>query len=120
MFDPASSPGKNSSGEESRHALLRAATDEFLTMGYTAARVQSITRNAGLGLSAINYHFGGKEGLYRAVLSYHAELAIARQPLNAPDEMEPKAQLHWLVNALLHRLSDPRAGAHFDELLTKE
>jgi AcrR family transcriptional regulator len=39
-------------------------------MGYQAARVQNITRSAGLGLSAINYHFGGKEGLYRAVLSH--------------------------------------------------
>lgn len=120
MFDPSSSPGKNSNGEESRQALLQAATDEFLAMGYPAARVQSITRNAGLGLSAINYHFGGKEGLYRAVLSHHAELAIARLPLNAPEEVEPKTQLHWLVNALLHRLSDPANPSRIGPLLLRE
>ena len=99
MFTPAITPGKNSNGEESRLALLQAATDEFLAMGYQAARVQNITRSAGLGLSAINYHFGGKEGLYRAVLSHHAEQAIARLPLNAPEETDPQAQLRWLVSA---------------------
>ena len=120
MFDPSSSPGKSSNGEESRQALLQAATDEFLAMGFQAARVQSITRSAGLGLSAINYHFGGKEGLYRAVLSHHAELAIARLPLSAPDEHEPKAQLRWLVNALLHRLSDPANPSRIGPLLLRE
>ncbi len=111
MFTSAASPGKNSNGEESRQALLQAATDEFLAMGYRAARVQNITRSAGLGLSAINYHFGGKEGLYRAVLSHHAEQAIARLPLNAPEQSDPQAQLRWLVSALLLReMMNPTAA----------
>ena len=120
MFTSAASPGKNSNGEESRQALLQAATDEFLAMGYRAARVQNITRSAGLGLSAINYHFGGKEGLYRAVLSHHAEQAIARLPLNAPEQSDPQAQLRWLVSALLHRLSDPANPSRIGPLLLRE
>ena len=120
MFTPAITPGKNSNSEESRLALLQAATDEFLAMGYQAARVQNITRSAGLGLSAINYHFGGKEGLYRAVLSHHAEQAIARLPLNAPEETDPQAQLRWLVSALLHRMSDPANPSRIGPLLLRE
>ena len=34
--------------------------------------------------------------------------------------MEPKAQLHWLVNALLHRLSDPANPSRIGPLLLRE
>ena len=120
MFDRPLVPNKNSNGEESRQALLQAATDEFLAMGFQAARVQTITRNAGLGLSAINYHFGSKEGLYQAVLSQHAELAIARQPLQGPPDLPPQAQLRWLVSALLHRMVDPENPSRIGPLLLRE
>lgn len=120
MFDLPLTPNKNSNGEESRQALLQAATDEFLAMGFQAARVQTITRNAKLGLSAINYHFGSKEGLYQAVLSQHAELAIARQPLQGPPELPAKDQLRWLVSALLHRMVDPENPSRIGPLLLRE
>ena len=120
MLDRPLVPNKNSNGEESRQALLQAATDEFLAMGFQAARVQTITRNAGLGLSAINYHFGSKEGLYQAVLSQHAELAIARQPLQGPPDLPPQAQLRWLVSALLHRMVDPENPSRIGPLLLRE
>jgi AcrR family transcriptional regulator len=53
-----------------RQALLHHATDVFVENGYELASVREITSRAGAkNLAAINYHFGGKEALYREVLS---------------------------------------------------
>ncbi len=52
-----------------REALLYHATDVFAENGYELASVRDITSRAGANLAAVNYHFGGKEGLYREVLS---------------------------------------------------
>ena len=117
----ASKRAKGERNPEKTQELLRAAASRlFAERGFDGATADDIAAAAGVNKAMINYHFGGKEGLYRAVLSHHAELAIARQPLNAPEEMEPKAQLHWLVNALLHRLSDPANPSRIGPLLLRE
>src|SRR4051812_35854570 len=54
--------------ERSRARLLEAALEEFADKGYAGARVDAIARRAGLNKQLISHHFGGKEGLYRAVM----------------------------------------------------
>ena len=54
--------------EITRQALLDHATDVFAENGFDGASVRQITRRATVNLAAINYHFGGKEALYREVL----------------------------------------------------
>jgi AcrR family transcriptional regulator len=51
-----------------RHALIEAATTIFAEKGYEGGSVRLITQTAKANQAAINYHFGGKEGLYREVL----------------------------------------------------
>ena len=67
-----------SPGQQTRTALIDVATEMFLADGFKAARVADIAQQAGVRLSAINYHFGSKEGLYLAVLQHHADLACSR------------------------------------------
>jgi AcrR family transcriptional regulator len=52
----------------SRERLLDAALEEFADKGYAGARVEAIATRAGLNKQLISHHFGGKEGLYRAVM----------------------------------------------------
>ena len=59
--------------EITRQALLDHATDVFAEYGFDRASVREITRRAATNQAAINYHFGGKEALYREVL----RLAVA-------------------------------------------
>lgn len=51
----------------SKAALVDAALEEFAAKGFAGARVRDIADRAGVSKDLIAYHFGGKEGLYRAV-----------------------------------------------------
>ena len=41
----------------------------FAERGYAAVSTRALAQGAGVNLSAITYHFGGKRGLYRAVIT---------------------------------------------------
>jgi AcrR family transcriptional regulator len=60
--------GRERNPERSRERLLEAAQEEFAEKGFAGARVESIAGRAGLNKQLISHHFGGKEGLYRAVM----------------------------------------------------
>lgn len=111
----------NATGEETRARLLAAATEVFLADGFRAARVQDIARRASLRLSAINYHFAGKEGLYLAVLQHHAELAMRQAPLQPPQPGLPlDARFRHAVRALVARLLDQSSPSRIARLMLRE
>jgi len=51
-----------------RAALTGAATQLFGERGFDGVRVEHIARRAGVNKAMISYHFGGKQGLYGAIL----------------------------------------------------
>jgi len=55
-----------------RDQLLEAAQELFSQRGFHAASVRDIAAAAGTTAAAINYHFGSKDGLIRAVLAHAA------------------------------------------------
>jgi TetR/AcrR family transcriptional regulator, regulator of cefoperazone and chloramphenicol sensitivity len=55
-------------GERARTRLLAEASRIFSEKGYAKASTREICVAAGLNPAAIHYHFGDKDGLYRAVL----------------------------------------------------
>ncbi len=61
-------PGRRADGEASRARLLEAAGRLFAEHSYSSVSTRRIAKAAGVNLSAIGYHFGGKEELYGAVL----------------------------------------------------
>ncbi len=48
--------------------ILTNATRLFGLHGYSATSIRDIAKDSGVNLSMIAYHFGNKEGLYKAVL----------------------------------------------------
>lgn len=70
-----------------RSQLIAAATPLFAVKGLAGVNVREIARAAGVNASLISYHFGGKEGLYAAVIREQfaglgriAELADSAMP----------------------------------------
>jgi TetR/AcrR family transcriptional regulator, regulator of cefoperazone and chloramphenicol sensitivity len=51
-------------GQATRHHIMEVALDLFGQWGYRAVTVRQIADAADVNLSAIKYHFGGKEELY--------------------------------------------------------
>src|SRR5688572_31708077 len=54
---------------DTRESLLDAAEKLFSEHGIQSASLRQITQHAGANLAAVNYHFGSKDGLVRAVFS---------------------------------------------------
>jgi len=75
---------------DTRIALLDAADVVFGLRGFSGATVKDLAEAAGVNISLINYHFNGKEGLYKACLERfaHGGLAFAEKILKAPASEE--------------------------------
>ncbi len=66
----ASEPTKDDNSARSR--LIEAATKLFAEHGLDGTSTRDIAKAADLNISLISYYFGGKEGLYKAVISEFA------------------------------------------------
>lgn len=55
-------------GEDTRRRILESALDLFASHGYEGASTRLIAESAGVNLPAIQYYFGNKEGLFRAII----------------------------------------------------
>ncbi len=53
---------------ETRRGILEAAEVCFATSGFAGATTRQVASRAGVNVATLHYHFGNKEGLYRAVL----------------------------------------------------
>lgn len=61
-------PGAYARGEDTRRRILETALEIFAIEGYEGASTRHLAERAGVNLPAIQYYFGSKEGLYRAVI----------------------------------------------------
>jgi AcrR family transcriptional regulator len=68
---------------QTRSCLMDAAKRLFARKGFDATSVKTLAEEAGVNVSLVSYHFGGKEGLYKACLSQFTEknLATAKRVL---------------------------------------
>ena len=117
---PSEKTSRHTPGEDTRARLIAAATEVFLEEGFRGARVQDISKRAELRLSAINYHFGSKEGLYHAVLRHHADKALDSEPLLPPDPMlSLRTRFDFAVAALVNRMLNDRGPSRIGQLMMR-
>jgi AcrR family transcriptional regulator len=101
---------ENPSDEKSvKDKILDAAGNVFGRMGYKAATIREICRAAGVNVAAINYYFGGKEELYRTVVTDLISRTFARYPVDAGGDVQPSPQdrLRTFIHGALQRLLSP-------------
>lgn len=92
------------SGTKAR--LLAAARTHFARRGVKEATVRDICADAGANVAAVNYHFGGKDKLFMAVLMDFLDKAQAAYPVHMGLGPEATAQerLKAYIRSLLYRL----------------
>jgi AcrR family transcriptional regulator len=85
-----------------REKIIKAASRAFARNGYDGASIRTIVAAADVNQAAINYHFGSKDGLYRAVLQA-ALLALMNDDGARPGEgdMSREAALRAFVRRQL-------------------
>jgi len=88
-----------------RQRLIGAAAEVFAEKGFRRATIREIVGRADANLNAVNYHFGDKEGLYRAVIEWTHTTADQDEGFDraADGTLAPAERLHAFVQAFLRR-----------------
>jgi AcrR family transcriptional regulator len=86
-----------SDAERSKQDILAIATEEFATNGLSGARVDQIAERTRTSKRMIYYYFGGKEGLYEAVLEKAYSDIRSREARSNLLELEPREALRKLI-----------------------
>lgn len=116
-------------GNATRQQLLDIAGQVFAERGYADATSKEICARAGANAAAVNYHFGGREQLYEAVLieAHHHLVTLEAMQQAAAMDCAPRDKLravlsgivqraiapdaHWAARVLVRELLSPTAGA---------
>jgi AcrR family transcriptional regulator len=107
-------------GNEARLRVLGAAVEEFARHGFANARIRSIVEAARANVAAVNYYFGGKDGLYRATVM---SLAVRMDPLDAARVNAVRGapeRLRAAVGQLIFRLATSQGPTPLARILAHE
>ena len=106
---------------ETRQRLIDASARLFAERGFSKVTVREICRRARANVAAVNYHFGGKQGLYDEIVSS----AIRTMQKTTDDIREaganqpPEQQLAIFIRIFLARVMEHRDG-WIHQLMTRE
>ncbi|EGB16276.1 regulatory protein TetR [Pseudodesulfovibrio mercurii] len=108
---------RQAQGEETRATLLRTGARLFAQNGYNGVSMRTLAAEAGVNLATVSYHFGGKSGLYEAIIR---EIVIVRDQIFPPlEEVEarladadatPEARgevVDWFMGTIMDGLLGP-------------
>jgi AcrR family transcriptional regulator len=94
-------PHRPKNPERTRDDIITVATKEFARQGLSGARVNKLAARTPTSKRMMYYYFGGKEGLYQAVLEdAFLKIRDAENAINA-EEMEPVQAIRRLVTMTL-------------------
>jgi AcrR family transcriptional regulator len=89
--------------EITRERILKSAERLFAENGYDGTSIRTIVAKARVNQAAINYHFAGKDGLYREVLRA-AFRALTEHQLSHAQEMRTVPREQALAEFVRHQL----------------
>ncbi|HXR29291.1 MAG TPA: helix-turn-helix domain-containing protein [Solirubrobacteraceae bacterium] len=110
---------------DTRERLIAAAEELFAANGIQAVSLREIVRASGArNTTALQYHFGDRAGLVRAVLDkHHLDVDTRRHAMldayEAEGEPEVWALAHALVAPLASELADPDGGPCYLRILAE-
>ena len=102
-----------SDGEETKKKIITCAGRLMAEKGFAAVTSKEICESAGVNNAAVNYHFGSRDGLHLAVLSYVQNYIISLETLRnlyeGPYTAERKIEIivDFLVDTAFHKKDWP-------------
>lgn len=108
-----------------RQKIVATAEKLFAERGVDAVSLNEITREAGQkNKSALNYHFGSKDSLLRAIIEKHEPVVLAQRNSYLDDlEMRKLLSVESVVRAFVYplaaKLDDPEGGKCYLSILAQ-
>jgi AcrR family transcriptional regulator len=102
--------------------LLEAAGQEFAEKGFERTTAKEICERAGTNTAAVNYYFGGIEGLHAAVLEEARNRLFSVDAISAAvtGKSDPKAKLEAVLNVVVRALTGPLSSSWVLRVLGRE
>jgi len=96
-----------SDGSATRARILESAGALFGSQGLASTTSKAIAAQAEVDLASINYHFGSRDGLYRAVLveAHRRFIRIEELERIATSDIAPEEKLGALLDTIVGRIS---------------
>jgi len=89
---------------ESRERILEAALRVFAEYGYDGTTIRMICESAGMSVGVINYHWGGKEGLWQSVCELCTQRILDILMESADYTLPPHEAIRSLFESLFDAL----------------
>ncbi|MEM9480643.1 MAG: TetR/AcrR family transcriptional regulator [Verrucomicrobiota bacterium] len=97
-----------------KDCILGVAERLFAKLGFDAVSLRQLTDEAGVNLAAVNYHFGSKDGLIRAVLEHRIlplnveRVRLLSEAVDAAGEkpVNPDKIVHCYVDSVLNAAAE--------------
>lgn len=98
--------------QDTESRILAAAEQVFAEKGLKGARAKEIAALANVPPSLINYHYGGKENLYRIVIeNYYVTMERRLFPLFTQEGVSPQEKLKRVLCAAVELLAEKDSAA---------
>ena len=113
------------SAQATREQLISSAETLFATGGLDGVSLNEITKAAGQrNASALNYHFGGKQGVLEAILDKHQPILDAErrrmlEKLESTQDASLRGLVEVLVLPLVAKLDDPDGGPEYIRVMAQ-
>ncbi|MGB8517203.1 MAG: CerR family C-terminal domain-containing protein [Gallionella sp.] len=104
--------------KDTRERLINAARVVFSQHGFQGATVREICRLAEANVAAVNYHFGGKDGLLAEALNFAPLKALQLE--NATADNCPKMRLQLFIRGFMLMLLDEKNASLQCQIMARE
>jgi AcrR family transcriptional regulator len=93
---------KKEKKEEAKRRIFKAALSLMARKGFDAVGIREIARAAQVNISMINYYYGGKVGILKAIIDEMSEKYDSVILETAGENLTPHEQVHHIVHHLIN------------------
>ena len=122
MVTTMRAPKTNPASADTRQRLIDAAARLFADQGFQNVTVREICKASNANVAAVNYHFGDKAGLYRAVVTFAMEVMRETNELSfrAGEGLSPEEQIRGFVRVFVSRITGDGPNSWIHRLMARE